>query len=96
MCVFNGCCSALKGVQCGVPQGSCLGPLLFSIFTNDLPYVFDKCSATLFADDTTVHFASENITELTNTLQSELHLLLDWIDENRLMLNVPKTKSMMF
>ena len=96
-CVFfNGCCSALKSLQCGVPQGSCLGPLLFSIFTNDLPYVFDKCSATLFADDTTVYFASENITELSNTLQSELHLLLDWIDENKLILNVTKTKSMLF
>jgi hypothetical protein len=34
---FNGSFSNVKHVKCRVPQGSCLGPLLCSIFTNDLP-----------------------------------------------------------
>ncbi len=51
---FNGSFSSPKCLQCGVPQGSCLGPLLFSIFTNCMPYVLEKCSETLFANDTTV------------------------------------------
>lgn len=89
---FNGSLSFPEHLKCGVPQGSCLGPLLFSMFTNDMPYVLDKCSATPFADYTTIYFASGNITKLRNTLQSKLQLLLDWICENRLILNVAKTK----
>lgn len=37
--LFNGTLSNIKSLQCGIPQGSCLGPLLYSIFTNDLPWV---------------------------------------------------------
>lgn len=77
-------------------QGSCLGPLLFSIFINVMPYVLNECSVTLFADDTTSYVASSNISELRNTLQSELQLLFDWICENKLVLNVKKTKSVLY
>lgn len=41
-------------VKCGVPQGSCLGPLIFSVFIMDVPLVLDKANLTTFADDTTV------------------------------------------
>ena len=96
-CVFfNGSFSSSKCLQCGVPQGSCLGPLLYTIFTNDMPLVLEKSGCTLFADDSTVYFASNSFPELRNTLQSELQLLLDWICENRLVLNVAKTKSIVF
>lgn len=33
---FNGALSNIKTLQCGVPQGSCLGPLFYSIFVNDM------------------------------------------------------------
>ncbi len=54
----------LKNIYCGVPQGSCLGPLLFSIFINDLPYVVDKANIVMYADDSTMFSAAHTLTEL--------------------------------
>ena len=43
--------SDLKGITCGVPHGSVLGPLLFIIYINDLPNISKKLKYGLFADD---------------------------------------------
>lgn len=48
---FNGSYSDVKSVRCGVPQGSCLGPLLYTIFTNDLPLDLNKSNISMYADD---------------------------------------------
>jgi hypothetical protein len=42
-----------EDIHCGVPQGSCLGQLLYSILTNDLPSVMNKASVLIYADDST-------------------------------------------
>ena len=52
--------SKLYDVEFGTPRGSCLGPLLFLLFTNDLYLNIDHCSAILFADDTTVYKSHRN------------------------------------
>ena len=48
---LNGHTSALKEISCGIPEGSVLGPLLFSIYINDLPNILKIFKFYLFADD---------------------------------------------
>lgn len=93
MVYFNGCYSDIRSVKHGVPQGSCLGPLLYTIFTNDLPHVLCKSSISMFADDTTLYLAGETISEVKQTLENELLNVVSWIESNKLILNVEKTAS---
>ena len=79
----------------GVPQGSTLGPTLFSAFINDLPSVLPPNSTVLFADDTTVFLISDDIQELNSSLQLTLDLANLWLQRNGLKLNTSKTKSML-
>ena len=49
---MNGVSSGLADINCGVPQDSCLGPLLFLIYINDLPFSLQSSQITMYADDT--------------------------------------------
>lgn len=90
---YNGCYSNAQTVKHGVPQGSCLGPLLYSIFTNDLPLVLDKADISMFADDTTIYLAGKTIAEVRTELERELNNIVNWVENNKLVLNVGKTTS---
>ena len=92
-CRVNGACSDLKDIACGVPQGSCLGPLLFSIYINDLPLALHKCNLTMYADDTSISYASKNIGELDTIVNRDLDCLNEWLQGNKLSLNVVKTQA---
>ena len=61
---FNGSLSNIIQVESGIPQGSCLGPLLFSIFTNDM----SKARVSMYADDSTLYTLATTATEMTSTL----------------------------
>lgn len=93
---FNGSFSDGKNVRCGIPQGSCLGPLLFSIYTNDLPLVLKKAKIAMYADDSTIYSSQATIEELQNVLMEELKAVLEWVTNNKLVLNVGKTKGIVF
>ena len=60
---FNGSLSNIIQVESGIPQGSCLCPLLFSIFTNDIP--LKKASVIMYADDLTLYMSANTATEMT-------------------------------
>ena len=82
--------SNLKEINYGVPQGSCLGPLLFFIYVNDLPESV-KCTPRLFADDTCLIFKACDISSLQRLINSELKKLDTWCCSNKLTVNPSKS-----
>lgn len=68
---FNGSLSDSKVRQCGVRQGSCLGPLLFYIFTNDLPLVLNKSKLVMYADYSTMYSTAPTDCMLNDILITE-------------------------
>ena len=77
-------------VTYGAPQGSCLGPLFFTIFTNDLSLHLTYTKCILFADDTTIYMSHSNLTYLKWCIEEDLRTLSDWFKPNLLTLNVDK------
>ena len=93
---YNGVQSSPKKIQCGVPQGSILGPLLFLLYINDLPNVFANTMLFLFADDTNLFISGQNSQELYEGANNDLNAISEWLQVNRLWLNVKKTHYMLF
>ena len=85
-----------KDVTHGTPQGSCLGPLLFLIFCNDLNLNLTYLSCIQFADDTTLYFTHKNLRVLQACIDHDLSILTDWFKANSLTLNIGKTNVLLF
>ena len=90
---FKGVHSKTGKVEYGVPQGSVLGPLLFILYSNDIPLSLTHSKAILFADDTTVFCTGSDLYECIN---SDLDNLGDWFKANQLSVNPSKTKYILF
>lgn len=91
---YNGFRSESFFVTSGVPQGSNLGPLLFSIFINDLPDVL-KSESLLFADDLKIYREVKDISDCL-LLQNDVDSVSKWCDFNKLHLNISKCKVATF
>ena len=82
---------SIRNIECGVPQGSILGPLLYLIYVNDIS---NSTSGKIlsFADDTSLIITDDNIDNLFENANTELKIFYNWFCAKRLSLNTSKTK----
>jgi hypothetical protein len=90
--LHNDAASDWLPVRSGIPQGSCLGPILFLIFINDLP-AHVKSTTKLFADDTKI-YRTINTGDDASELQSDLDKAVNWSTANTLMFHPDKCVKM--
>ena len=80
----------------GTAEGSCLDPLLFIVFVNDIHLLPLYGTLILFADDTTIFNSSKSIKYLQYMLENDLNHMGSWFSANKLSLNLSKTVAMKF
>ena len=90
----NGYTSHKCTVTCGVPQGSLLGPLSFTLFVNDMPNCVESCDLSLYADDTCMFTSSKDPREIERKISKDISNLSSWLKENKLIVNLKKYEFM--
>ncbi|CAH2108077.1 unnamed protein product [Euphydryas editha] len=89
--VISSRCSPIKR---GVPQGSILGPILFSIYSADVTKCVQNCKFHIYADDIQIYlsFKPHDINQSLSKINDDLDRIFSWSQSNALVLNATKTK----
>lgn len=87
--------SELREVKAGVPQGSVLGPVLYLLYTSDIPQS-DHVSIATFADDTAILATAQTVEEAANKLQYASEEIHQWTKRWKIKLNELKSAHVNF
>lgn len=82
-------------IMAGCPQGSCLSPILYNIFTSDFPYL-QNCIASIFADDTAILNSDVYADDIISSLESSLITVEKYFSKWNIRLNGEKTQAIYF
>ena len=78
----------------GCPQGTAFGPLLWSMFQNDMAYHVNMPTLTMYTDDHQLHAAGETHVTVESRLKTQGHLASSWYKNNFLLANPEKFQSL--
>ena len=73
-----------------------LRPLLFLIYINDINHAIKFCKVYHFADYTNLHHVSKSVNKLNKYINLDMKNLTDWLNANKISLNVKKTELAIF
>lgn len=88
--------SFIGGVECGVPQGSVLGPLLFTLYLNEIIHLGLNSKLFVYADDICIFYPFKYETVAKAYIERDAALIVEFARINKLALNANKTKLMRF
>ena len=94
-CSVNGSVSDSQPLTCGIPQGTILGLLLFILYINDLPNCLVNSHPRIYADDTRLTFASNDVAYVEENMNDDLTKITEWLSANKITLNKSKTEFML-
>ena len=82
-------------VKIGVPKGFVLGPILFIIYVNNLPFSVKHANISMYADDSLIYCSGNTIIKAETRLQSALNKASQWFAHNRLVINTNKSSLLL-
>lgn len=92
---YNNSVTGELQIEHGVPQGTILGPILFTLYINDIVKCVQECKISMFADDTILYISGKDLNQMYVSINRELNILNNWLCHNSLSLNLTKTKYML-